>query len=212
MSKTIDGMVVYHADCLHEGVADGRADEIEAVVLQVPAHLFGYSGLRRDLPDAVPAVLDRDIVDIAPQVACKRRIFFEKLQESAGVFDRGLYFQAIADDAGVLHQAVNIFLAVAGDAPGIEVVERLAIVVPLPQDGQPAETGLGAFEDQHLEEPAIVVQRDTPLLVVIGNILGVATAPCASFDQLLIPWLSGIMSTTASFLFKINKIHGKRNR
>src|SRR6185295_4996932 len=36
------------------------------------------------------------------------------------------------------------------------------------------EAGLRALEDQHLEQPALVVERHAPLLVVIGEIEGLA--------------------------------------
>ena len=40
VSKTVGRMIVDHADGLHEGVADGRPDKIEAEFFQVFAHSF----------------------------------------------------------------------------------------------------------------------------------------------------------------------------
>jgi len=40
VSKTVGRMIVDHADGLHEGVADGRPDKIEAAFFQVFAHFF----------------------------------------------------------------------------------------------------------------------------------------------------------------------------
>src|SRR5258705_406796 len=41
--------------------------------------------------------------------------------------------------------------------------------MPFPQDGLPAEPGVRAFEQQELEEHALVVHRHAPFLVVIGD-------------------------------------------
>jgi len=38
VSKALYLMIVYPADCLHKGIADGEADKIETVFKQVFAH------------------------------------------------------------------------------------------------------------------------------------------------------------------------------
>jgi hypothetical protein len=40
MSETTDDMIVYHADSLHEGITNCRADKLEPFFLQVFAHGF----------------------------------------------------------------------------------------------------------------------------------------------------------------------------
>jgi hypothetical protein len=61
-------------------------------------------------------------------------------------------------------------LVVAGDLPWIEPVERATVGVPLAEDGAPAQTRLRSFEDEELEEEAIVVYRDAPFFVVVGDV------------------------------------------
>ena len=42
--------------------------------------------------------------------------------------------------------------------------------------------GLGAFENEELEQSAVVMDRDTPLLIVIGDIKRIRTGPGAALD------------------------------
>src|SRR5690242_18216264 len=47
VAETAGQMVIHHAGRLHEGVADRRANEAEAALLQVAAHPVGNLGSRR---------------------------------------------------------------------------------------------------------------------------------------------------------------------
>ena len=42
-------MIVHHSDCLHKGVADGRANESEPAFLKIFAHRVGLLGTSEDL-------------------------------------------------------------------------------------------------------------------------------------------------------------------
>src|SRR2546428_157391 len=63
-----------------------------------------------------------------------------------------------------------------------EAGERLAVGFPLPQDRDPAEAGLGTFEDQELEQRTVVVNRDAPFLIVVADIDGVCSTPPTASD------------------------------
>jgi hypothetical protein len=106
-------------------------------------------------------------IDITPEKEAERAMLFPNRQVTLGVFNRGLDFTAVADDAGVGEQARQVMRIVAGDLFRVEIVERAPIMVPLAQDGQPVEAGLRAFENQHLEQAAVVVNRYAPLFIVI---------------------------------------------
>ena len=97
----------------------------------------------------------RAAVEEAPQEGREASALLQ-FQERAGVVDHGLDLEAVAHDAGVAHQAGDVLGAVAGDAVGIEAVEGLAEVLALPEDRQPRQAGLEAFEDELLEQGAIV--------------------------------------------------------
>ena len=84
------------------------------------------------------------------------------------------------DDAGVLHQARDITCREAGDALGVEALERLAEVLAFAQDRQPAQPRLETFETDFLEEPVIVADRAAPLLVVIADVRAILARPPAA--------------------------------
>src|SRR5690349_17847866 len=54
MPVAADQVVVDHAGGLHECVADSRADELEAALVQRRAHLVGLAGLGGDLFQRLP--------------------------------------------------------------------------------------------------------------------------------------------------------------
>src|SRR5712692_3723410 len=101
-------------------------------------------------------------------------------EERAGVADRRFDLETVAHDPGGGQQLPDLACAEARDLFGIESGERPAIVVPLVEDRRPGQAGLGAFEDQELEQPPIVVDRHPPFLVVVAEIALAAQAPWAA--------------------------------
>ena len=68
MARTGDEVIVHHAGCLHEGVADGGTDEFESAPQQVAAHGIGFGGARRHLRESSPAILLRLSADEVPEI------------------------------------------------------------------------------------------------------------------------------------------------
>ena len=64
-------MVVDHARRLHEGVADGRADEVEAALFQILAHGVRFGVCARHLLQRLPRVLLGLAADKLPDVGIK---------------------------------------------------------------------------------------------------------------------------------------------
>ena len=100
---------------------------------------------------------------------------------------RGRDLQAVANDAGIAQQALQLAAIVAGDALRAEAVEGGAVVLAFLQDRVPTQAGLGAFEDKKLEENAIVVLRQAPFFVVITD--GQRVAGPGAADQI---WRFGL--------------------
>ena len=75
---------------------------------------------------------------------------------------------------GLRSRRCQLAAVVAGDALRVEAVEGGAVVLAFLQNRVPAQAGLRAFEDEKLEENAVVVLRQAPFLVVITNRQGVA--------------------------------------
>ncbi len=91
----------------------------------------------------------------------------------------------MADDPGIGEQPLDVLLAEPGDLLEVEPGERLSEVLALAQDRQPGEPGLEPLEDELLEETAVVVDREAPLGVVVGLVLGRRGAPEAARDAVL---------------------------
>ncbi len=137
-------MVVDHPGSLHEGIADGGADELEAGLGESAAHGFRLGGGGGHLRHAGPGVLQRLAVDEGPQVIGKRSGRCGQLQIGTGIADGGRHLGAIADDAGVGQQPRRVGLAVVGDDGGVEAFIGKAIGFAFLEDGGPGQAGLGA--------------------------------------------------------------------
>jgi len=171
MPETLDEVIVDHPHRLHEGVADGAADEAEASPLQVFAHGVRFGRVGRHLGQRLPSILLRPVTDEAPDVLVECPKLLLDRQKRLGVVDRRLDLQPIANNAGVQQQALLLSLAVLGDDGRIEVVEGFPVVLSLFENRLPTQTRLRPFKDQKLEQQTVIMDRDTPLLVVVFDVL-----------------------------------------
>src|SRR6266702_2731594 len=89
------------------------------------------------------------------------------------VRDGGVDLEAIADNPGVLDQGGATLGVEAGNLLGVEGCERFSVVGAFVKNGGPRKTGLGSLESEHFEEVAVVVDGNTPFLVVILDVFGV---------------------------------------
>ena len=169
MSRTCQKVIVNHACCLHEGVADRRADEFESASQQVAAHGVGFGRSRRYVSQGSPPILNWRTANKAPEISVERSEFFSHLKKSFRVLNRSCDFQPVPNDAIVAQQPLHVSPAVAGDLFRAKSVKCLSVVLPLFQNGVPAEPCLRAFQNQELEEHSIVVYRNAPFLIVISN-------------------------------------------
>lgn len=172
-------MVVDHAGGLHEGVADGGSDEVEAAGLEGFAQAVGPVGCGREILENGSGG-DADGVGELPEEFIEGAEFFDDRQGGAGVLDGGIDLGAIADDAGVEEETFNVVFVKSGHAGDVEVVEEQAVALATVEDGAPGEAGLGAFETDELEEVTVAVNGDAPLEVVIlaheGVVIGTEAA------------------------------------
>ncbi len=173
-------MVVHQPRRLHERIDDGRPHEAEAVTPQLAREGPGGIGLGGNLGHRGPPVLKRPIVDERPEPGVEWPQRIGQAQVGPGVADSGANLGAIAHDAGVRQQASRVGLLIRGHPRRVEAVESRPIAVALAQDCDPGEPGLCALEHEQLEETSIVMDRHAPLVVVIGEVQGVADGPVAS--------------------------------
>jgi hypothetical protein len=90
-------------------------------------------------------------------------------EQRPGVADRRLDLQPVAHDPGVLHQADRVALTEPSHGRRVEAPEGVAIALALAEDRHPRQPRLRAVERQLLVPAAVVVDRNAPLLVVIGD-------------------------------------------
>ena len=57
-----------------------------------------------------------------------------------------------------------------GSGRRLELIESQAIILPFLEDDLPAQAGLGAFENQELEQEPVSMHRHAPFLVVILDV------------------------------------------
>src|SRR5262245_5478874 len=97
-------VVVGHADRLHVGVHDRRADELEAALQQVLAQRVRLRRLRGDLASLED---DRLAADEAPDVGVEAAEFLLHGEKGQRVGFRRPDLEAIPDDAGIAHQRLQ---------------------------------------------------------------------------------------------------------
>src|SRR5208283_1813170 len=166
-AKAARHVVHDEAGRLQVGVTDDGAEERETPPPQVRAHLLGERRLGGDLREVVPGVENRHAADKAPDVAVEGAELVPDLEERPGVSDRALHLSAVADDAGIAKQPLDVDRPETRDCFRLEATKGVAIAVPALEDREPAQAGLGGLENQELEVTAVVVDGHSPLGVVI---------------------------------------------
>src|ERR1044071_6669214 len=92
---------------------------------------------------------DRLAIDVAPEIRIEAAELLLNGKVALGVVDRAPGLGAVADDAGVLEKLLNLRLVVGRDNGRIEVVEGAPVTLAPAEDGDPAQTSLRPFEDEH---------------------------------------------------------------
>jgi hypothetical protein len=98
-----------------------------------------------------------------------------------GVRNRGLDLAAVADDRGVCQEARDVAFGECRDPLWLEALEGGTEPLTLPQDRQPRQSRLEAFEAEPLVEATLVADRPAPLLVVVGVVPLVGRFPAAFY-------------------------------
>src|SRR5258708_4497122 len=181
IAETLNRMVVHQPRGLHEGIADGRADEVEAAFLQILAHHVRFRSARRNSLPQPPGIHARFVTDKLPDVTVERAELLLHHEKCLGVSYRRSHLQPVADDPLIAQQLPRLSPVVARDFLGIEPVKRRSIVFALPQNRVPAKPGLCALQNQELEQHAVVMLRHTPFAVVLKN-REIVARPCAAND------------------------------
>jgi len=173
VSEARDKMVVDHSCRLHVRVADCGAHELEPARLKIPAHRVGFPARCGYLLYCRPFVPYGPAAREAPDVLVEAAELPFYPEERLRVAYRRDNLQPVAYYAGIAEQGLDLSRVVLRHLLGIEAVERLPEVLPLAQDGLPAEACLHALQDKELEYAFVVMQRHTPLRIVVPQHKGV---------------------------------------
>lgn len=114
-----------HPAGLHEGVANGRADEGEAGFFQGATHGFSLGRNRRDLAAVLEVI---DLGHAAHERPEQTHRVFQR-QPGRGIAAGGVELEAIAHDARVEHQCLDLGIAEARQALCIEAEQDLSIML-----------------------------------------------------------------------------------
>ena len=93
----------------------------------------------------------------------------------------------MADDAGIGEAAGDVVIAETGDLVEVEAGEGGAEVFAFPQDRQPGQARLEAFQADLLEQPDIVGDRTAPFIVVVAAIVLQPAMPEAAVETVVSP-------------------------
>ena len=155
---------------LHEGIADGRSDEIEAALLQVFTHGIRFGRARRNSPQRPPRVHARLALHELPHVAVEAAEFLLHAQQRLRILappTRPLAGCGRCRDCSTA--ARPCVGRIVRRARGSKPSKARAIVFTLVEDRVPAQSGLRAFENEEFKERAVVVHWDAPFLIVIAD-------------------------------------------
>src|SRR5690606_11017743 len=102
------------------------------------------------------------------------------LARALRVLDRRLDLPPVPHDPRVGEQPLDVPRPEPRDPVDVEALERFAESRPLPKDRQPGQPGLEALEAELLEQPRVVRERASPLLVVVREVVLVRARPRAA--------------------------------
>ncbi len=108
--------------------------------------------------------------DEVPDIGVETSELLLDRQKCSCILNGRCDLRSVADETRIEQQSLQFGLVVSRDTSWVEATEGAAIVLPLIENGRPTQSGLGAFEDQELEQPAIIVLRDAPFFVVVRDV------------------------------------------
>src|SRR5581483_800119 len=170
-------MIVDHADGLHKGIDDGRSAKFESAPREFLRHVARGFRFRRNLCHAAKTVHLRLAAGDIPKERGKSRSFLHDIEPGARRKHRSFDFRAVAYDACVLHQRLDLPRREAGNLLRRKASEGAAEILPLPQNSDPRQAGLKAVEHELFIKRAVVGFRRAQFLIVIADIQLVVARP-----------------------------------
>jgi len=102
-----------------------------------------------------------------PDIGIKAAERFLYFQECLSVPYSCIDFLAIAYNAGIGKQCLPFVISISGNFISVEIVKGLAKIVPLFQNGGPAQSCLKTIQHDEFKQGSVIMNRYTPFFIVI---------------------------------------------
>lgn len=167
VSKAIGRMIIDHANGLHEGITNRRADEHEAPAFQLSTDGIRNRRVAGNVAWRFPAIGDRSAVNECPDILIKAADLLLDQKKSLRIGNGRLNLKSVPNDPGVAQQASYFSCVVPGDCHWVKVIKGRPESIALLKNGVPTQPGLRPFKDEKFKQPSIVVYGDAPFLVMV---------------------------------------------
>ena len=163
-------MIVHHPDSLHEGIADGAANEPEVSPFQFLAHGIRFGSIRGNFLERPLGILHGLTVHKTPYKLVERAKRILNGKKRLRITDGRLDLESIPDDPRICEQAVLFPLAVFRNQGGVAFLKCFSIVIAFLEDRYPTQACLRSLKDQKFEQQPVVMDRDTPFRVMVSDV------------------------------------------
>src|SRR6185369_14891237 len=151
----------------------------ETAACELLRHFLRDRALRRNLLRASEAIDLGFAVDEVPQQVREAGSLVHDVEPGTRREDGAFDLHAIADNALVLHQALDLLGRVARYLLGLEFAEGSPEVVAFAQYGDPGQSGLESVQNKFLIERSIIKFGHAPFVIVVGDVERVELGPRA---------------------------------
>lgn len=207
-------MIVDDSHRLHEGIGTRRPEESPAPSAQIARQRFGFG---RDHP-RTQRLLIKPIGRIdgrkLPEIPGQAAVLGLQDWHQRSVADHSFDLAAVPDDPRIGHQFDDLCVVETCDQIRLKVGKDLPESIPLSQHGAPRQASLKAFQRELLEEPLIVGEGKSPLLIVVALVQLISgrnpEATCHGHSLPGPAWVHTRRVTEASIAFRnLGKTFGK---
>ena len=84
------------------------------------------------------------------------------------------------DNTSVLKKNFHIILCESGNLIEVEFLEGFTKALSLRQNGSPTQPGLKALQTNFFKQALVVLNREAPFIVMIGDVIGRGRTPAAA--------------------------------
>src|SRR5690606_35790097 len=150
--------------------------EKKAALLHIVADCIRLARSGRNIGLLLQRVLPGACCDEQLDLVADCADHFVDFEECPGMGQSRLHLELVTHDAGILQNFVEELLCETSYFLRVEISKSFPVTVTLSKDGGPAESGLGAFQDQEFELRPVIPYGDAPFPVVILDVLQAAVA------------------------------------